>query len=252
MEVNLLHEPLPLAVVALAFAMGGILKGATGAGAPVVAIPIMAAIYDVRVAVALMLIPNFSTNVAQVVKYRANLVEPGFARNFAVTGMIGAGVGSLLLAKLPVSALQLLMAGIIIAYVVLRLARPELMLPVAYARKLVFSAGFFGGILQGSTGISAPIALTFLNSMRLARSTFIYTVSMFFAAMAMMQLPVLLYYDIMTLDIAILGVLALLPMFVAMPIGEWIGQRISPKLFDKGILLFLIFLAVRLIYVELV
>ena len=42
-------DPLSLLAIALTVAMGGILKGATGAGAPIIAVPVIAAFYDVRV-----------------------------------------------------------------------------------------------------------------------------------------------------------------------------------------------------------
>ena len=40
--------------------------------------------------------------------------------------------------------------------------------------------GVGGGILQGSAGLSAPISITFLNSMKLERNQFIPTISVYF------------------------------------------------------------------------
>ena len=55
-------DPLAIALAALAFACGGILKGAIGAGAPVIAVPILALLYDVPLAVALFTLPNLLSN----------------------------------------------------------------------------------------------------------------------------------------------------------------------------------------------
>lgn len=41
-----------IAYLVLAFYFGGVLKGATGAGAPIIAIPIISLLYDVPTAVA--------------------------------------------------------------------------------------------------------------------------------------------------------------------------------------------------------
>ena len=49
-----LDDPLAILAVLTALALGGLVKGATGAGAPLVAVPVMAAFFDVRVAVAVM------------------------------------------------------------------------------------------------------------------------------------------------------------------------------------------------------
>ena len=54
-----------LIIVGLAFAMGGILKGATGVGAPLIAVPVMTSFVDIRFAVAVFVVPNLVTNLIQ-------------------------------------------------------------------------------------------------------------------------------------------------------------------------------------------
>lgn len=119
------------------------------------------------------------------------------------------------------------------------------------ARKSVGVVSLIGGILQGAIGVSAPAVVTFLNAMKLPRPAFIFTISIFFASMAAVQIPVQMYYGLLTADIATLGLLAFVPLFAALPVGDWIGKRMSPKVFDALILTFLTLLAIRLIYVEL-
>ena len=58
-----------LVIVGLAFALGGILKGATGVGAPLVAVPLMTSFYDVRFAVAVFVLPNLITYLLQMFIY---------------------------------------------------------------------------------------------------------------------------------------------------------------------------------------
>ena len=244
-------DPLSLLAIALAMAMGGVLKGATGAGAPILAVPLMTAIYDVRVAVAVMVIPSIVTNVAQARRYRADRVEPGFAGKMATAGAIGVALGSVLLVSLPVGALQLSMAVMIAAYVAMRLGRPDLKLELPQARRLVWPAGFLGGALQGAVGLSAPVSLTFLNAMRLPRPVFIFTVSVYFVTMSIAQLAVQGPLGIMTRELALLSLLAVLPLVAAMPLGEAIGRRFAPRTFDLAILGFLALLAVRLVWAEL-
>tara|TARA_B100000768_G_scaffold167934_1_gene172399 strand:- start:1123 stop:1581 length:459 start_codon:yes stop_codon:yes gene_type:complete len=48
-----------IACLVLAFYFGGVLKGATGAGAPIIAIPIISLLYNVPKAVAAFTIPSF-------------------------------------------------------------------------------------------------------------------------------------------------------------------------------------------------
>lgn len=241
-----------LAAIIVAMLLGGILKGATGAGVPIVAVPVIAAVYDVRVAVAVMVVPNLISNVWQIYKFRGQAIEKLFCWQLAIFGALGAGLGTVALAELPSSILHLCMAGIIIAYILLRLLKPSARLSMPRARKAVAVVSFLGGILQGAVGVSAPVAVTFLNAMKLTRPVFIFTISIFFAAMAFVQIPAQIHYGLFTLDIALLGLLAFIPLLVALPAGDWIGRRISPAAFDTVILAFLGVLALRLIYVELV
>ncbi|MDF1608818.1 sulfite exporter TauE/SafE family protein [Hoeflea sp. YIM 152468] len=240
-----------LAAIAVAMILGGILKGATGAGIPIIAIPVIAAVYDVKIAVAVMVVPNLISNCWQIYRFRGNPTDKGFCWQLAAFGAIGAGIGTVVLAELPSSFLSLCMAAIVIAYILLRIAKPSVHLSMASAKKIVAAISTLGGILQGAVGISAPAVVTFLSAMKLARPAFIFTVSIFFASMAAVQIPVQIYYGLLTTDIATLGLLAFVPLFAALPVGDWIGRRMSPRVFDALILTFLAILAIRLIYVEL-
>lgn len=240
-----------LAAIAVAMILGGILKGATGAGIPIITVPVIAAVYDIKIAVAVMVVPNLISNVWQIYKFRDNPTDTSFCWRLGIFGAIGAGIGTAALAQLPSSLLSLCMAGIIFAYILLRVTKPSVQLSMAGAKKSVAIVSLAGGILQGAVGVSAPVAVTFLNAMKLARPAFIFTVSIFFASMAAVQIPTQIYYGLMTRDIATLGLIAFIPLFGALPVGDWIGRRISPKVFDAVILTFLAILALRLIYVEL-
>lgn len=242
-------NPWSVVAIAVALGLGGILKGVTGAGVPVVAVPIIAAVYDIKIAVALLVIPNLVTNLWQAFKYRDYWLEKGFAIKFGFVGAMGAGLGTVLLAYLPASILSVAIAAIIFAYIGLRLTKPDLKLQLTSARKLLWPAGLFGGVLQGAVGISAPVSVIFLNAMRIPRPQFIFTISVFFAAMCFVQLPLQISFGLMNWNIAIFGLLAILPLLATIPIGEWIGKRLSPIIFDKAILVVLAVLAIRLIWV---
>ncbi len=244
-------DPWGISAIVLALGLGGILKGVTGAGVPLIAVPIIAAFYDIKIAVALLVIPNLMTNIWQGIKYRAHPLEKGFAIKFGICGALGAGLGTIMLAYLPSSVLGLAIAVIIFIYVTLRLTMPNLQLPIARARRLLWPAGVFGGVLQGAVGISAPISVAFLNSMRIPRPNFVFTISVFFTAMCLAQLPAQIAYGLMSWNIALFGFFSIIPLFATIPVGEWIGRRMSPVVFDRAILLVLFVLAIRLAWVAL-
>lgn len=242
---------LAIFAVTVALSLGGLLKGATGMGTPVVAVPVMAAFVDVKLAVVVMVIPNLATNLWQFLQHGRHRLGEGFAITFALGGALGAALGTLLLVSLPVQALSLMMAGAVVLYITLRLARPDFRLPFATARKAAFPASMAAGILQGAAGISAPIAVSFLNAMRLERVVFIATISLFFASMSLVQIPALVWYGLMTPQVLILSAAALVPIFAAMPMGAWLARHMSAQRFDQVTLLLLSLLALRLIHAAL-
>ncbi len=234
-----------------AFALGGILKGATGAGAPIITIPVIAAFYDVRIAVIIMVIPNLLTNIGQLYQFRKTILPSFFTVSFALGGGIGAFLGTILLVSLPIKILTLSVAIIVIIYILLKIAVPSWKLDYGKAKKLVFIMGAGGGILQGSAGLSAPISITFLNSMKLERNQFIPTISVYFGVMSIFQMPTLYYYDFLNLEIIILSVMSTIVLMCFMPLGSWIAKSISKETFDKVTLILLGFIALRIIYLNL-
>ena len=246
----MVSDPVIIIAIFIAFALGGILKGATGAGAPIVTIPVMAAFYDVRIAVIIMVIPNLLTNIGQLYQFRKTILPRFFTISFALGGGVGAFLGTILLVNLPIKILTLSVACIVIVYIILKLAVPSWKLNYTKAKKLVFLMGAGGGILQGSAGLSAPISITFLNSMKLERNQFIPTISVYFGVMSIFQMPTLYYYDFLNLEIIIMSCISTIVLMAFMPFGSWIAKSVSKDSFDKITLILLGFIALRIIYLN--
>lgn len=237
-----------LILVFLAFGLGGILKGATGAGAAIIAVPVMTIFFGAPFAVAVFAIPNLVTNVWQGWSFRRHALASPLTLHFAVAGALGAGIGSFLLAWLPSEALNLAVALSVLAYVGFRAFRPGWVLSLARAERLAAPMGVLGGILQGAAGLSAPVSLSFLNALKLQRPQFIFTISVFFLAMALVQIPLLAGLGILTGERFVISCLALIPLVATMPLGAWLGKRLSAAIFDRVILGLLVILSLRLVW----
>ncbi|MCU0908334.1 MAG: sulfite exporter TauE/SafE family protein [Rhodobacteraceae bacterium] len=234
--------PLPsltdLLLMALGLGLGGILKGATGAGSPVIGVPVLTLFFNVPMAVALFTIPNLCTNLWQGWRFRASQVSRRFTWMFAGGGVLGALVGSFLLAALPGDVLMGTVAAATLLYIAFRLARPGWRLAPGAAQVLSGPVGVVGGL---------PVSVTFLNAVGLPRPQFIATISVFFAMMSVVQIPTLAALGILTADRAALSLLALIPLFLGMPVGAWLARRISVQAFDRVTLAVLGLIAVKLI-----
>jgi len=237
-----------IAVITLCLAGGGVLKGATGAGAPVLAVPALAAFFDVRFAVIIMLAPNLLTNAVQAWRFREHRPPASFMIPLLIGGVIGIIVGTLALKSFGTRELSLLVAFAVFGYVALRLARPHWSLPMAAGRLLALPVGALAGLLQGAAGLSAPASITFMNALQLGRDGFIAAISTFFAVFTSAQVIAVAYSGLMQPGEVWLSLLALLPVTLAMPLGSWIGRRVNPQTLDRLILGLLLVIAVKLVW----
>lgn len=228
--------------------LGGFLKGATGAGTPVVGVPILAIVFGVPKAVAIFSVLNLISNVWQAWSYRSALSRVRFVAVFAIAGALGAAAGSVLLASLPTDVLMGAVATVVFLYVGVRLAHPAWKIQRALGEAMAAPVGFVAGIMQGAGGISAPVSVTYLNAMRLERAEFVATISVFFFMMSVLQIPALAALGVLTWERAGLACLAAIPLFGAMPLGEMAAKQVSKETFDKMIIALLVLVALRLGY----
>lgn len=224
------------------------LKGATGVGAPFLAVPIMALLVNVQFAVAVFLIPNILTNALQAYRFRKHNPNTGFLRDFCLAGMLGAGLGTVAVAQLNADLLTTSVAVVVLVYVGFRFLVPDWALPWQTARRAAGFIGGIGGFFQGAIGLSGPISVTFMSAVGLQRPQFVVTMSSYFLAMTVVQLPVQLFYGILTSERMIYGLFALVPLIVGMSIGELLARKISKRVFDRIILVVLSLLALRILW----
>lgn len=236
-----------IVLAVLAVVLGGILKGAVGAGVPIITAPAITVLYDVQTAVAVLVVPNLLSNVWQAWAFRRQAMSPRFLILFTGGGMAGVLAGTLLLAWLSAEVLSLLVVLSVAGYIALRLARPGWVLSTRLAEKFAGPVGLLGGVLQGTTGVSAPASLSFLNAMRLPREAFIGTISTFFVTMSAMQIPALISVGILTVERTVMGFVVLAIVFASMPIGAWLGRRFSAAVFDRIMLVVLATIAAKII-----
>ena len=229
-------------------ALGGIVKGATGAGAPLIGVPFVAVISDVQTAVAIFAVLNIISNGWQATTFQNQIEDRRFAWRHAIAAAVGVIPGTLLLAQLPTDVITLVMAGIVVLYVVMRLSRPDWVLSRQSGLSLALPVGFVGGLMQGAGGLSAPVTIPFFNALRLSRMDFIGTISVFFLSMAALQVPSLIAFGLLTWERAAIGILAAIPMFCGIWIGSRLARFMSRESFDRAILLLLVVIAAKLAF----
>ena len=233
-------------IMIVAFALGGLVKGATGAGSPVIAIPVLTVFFDAKLAVAIMAVPNLFSNLVQIKQFRRSVENLTFSLKLSAFGTLGCLGGTLFFILTSTRMIELLVAIITVLYVVLSFKKNSKKLSQQFAKKMIPPIGLLGGFVQGTCGVSAPIALAFLNAIGMKRAEFIFTISCFFGAMAAIQIVSLSFFNFMTWQLFLLGLLSLAPIFLGMSLGDKLTKKISSQSFEKLILVFLILLSLQI------
>ena len=235
-------------IIFAALALGGLVKGALGAGLPVVAVPVLATFFDVPFAIAMMVVPTVVTNIWQVWQFRRERTGLGWLAGLCVAAGIGIAIGTWLLANLPAHILGVILAVVVVAYIVVRLAKPHWYIPPHVAARAAPAVGLVSGFLQGATGISAPVSLSFMSSLGFGRQQFVFAVSTLFVSFSVVQVPSLVAAGILTGHRLLLSALAFVPVLATMPAGNWLASRLSRRTFDRLLLGLLAVIAVKLVY----
>ncbi|RUT30054.1 sulfite exporter TauE/SafE family protein [Arsenicitalea aurantiaca] len=237
------------AVLTAALAAGAFVKGATGMGLPMIALPALAAVFGLQHAVVLMIIPIIVTNAWQTWSFRHMRHDESlrFLPRFLVGSGLGVVAGSIILTTAPERALLLGLGLILLFYVAFRLMNPHLVVQRARSLLLGLPMGLGAGVLHGATGISAPIGVTFIHAMGFERPTYVFAVSSMFLVLAVVQLPSLFLLGAIRAEWLLQGLFALVPILLVMPIGQTFAGRLSRKAFDRMILVFLGLIGLKLV-----
>jgi uncharacterized membrane protein YfcA len=238
---------LQLLTLVVGLAIAGLAKGATAMGLPLVATPILASVFGPKQAVVIMTIPIFVANTLLVLQswrifgYLRTLVP------LVLANAAGTVVGALLLAGLD----QKTFAILITLMVVLFLARGERIVGDPGARRaqlLIPIVGFVGGVMQGTTSISSPVIGSFFHAMKLPPHEYVITLASVFQISSAVQLVSYGALGLFTPDLLTLGVIACIPMLVALMAGIAIRGRLDQVRFRQVIVVLLVASVVNLLW----
>lgn len=237
-----------LLAIAAAMVVGAFLKGVTGMGLPLIAIPALAPVVGVERAVVIMALPTAVTNAWLAWRYRTHLHE---TRNLPVllgSGVLAAVGGAWLLTALDDRILSVVVATLVFAYVALLLLKPQARLREQPARWLAWPVGIMGGALQGATGLSGPVLATYLHATRLPQPTFVLSITLLFGVFAVAQAAGLVALGRYTGDILARSVLATILVMAVLPLGTLAARRLPRRVFDGIVLVVLVVSSIKLVW----
>ncbi|RXV67403.1 sulfite exporter TauE/SafE family protein [Burkholderia stabilis] len=240
--------PLDLAGIAVALLLGGMAKGITGIGVPLIAMPILSQFLPIRHAVLLLSMPIILGNIPQALEGGQVLAT---ARKIAapiVGTVIGNVVGVAILLSLNPGHAQAASGALLIFAATLMLAAPKLNLPDTWQKPVGFVLGFGAALMESIASVPGPLLATYLISSGATGRVFTK------------QIAIILVVSIVTLittfsgaahasgaDLAI-SAAASLPAIAGMWLVRPLRDKMSPRIFRMVVLLFVLAAASQMIW----
>ena len=246
MDLSLVSPALWLAVLA-AISLGGLLKGMTGLGLPLFAVPALAAITSVEDAVVLMVFPSVGANLWLVINHRRyrNLLREHLP--FLVTGSIGGLLGTGLLVLISDRGLKLLLVIWLGLYLIGYFSNRSSLKLFGASRTSGYPLGLAAGTIQGSTGISAQVVAPYYHARGLAPEAYAFAVAFTFLLFSVSQIAAMANLHLLTVNRIQLSLIALVPSLVFTRLGISLSRKISIAVFNKFLLATFILMEIKLI-----
>lgn len=240
-------DPFAVLVIAFAYFLAGISKGAIGFGVPLIAVPLVATVLPVPVAIALTFAPILSANIHQ--SFTAARPATVMRRFWPLILFlaVGTALGAQILTRVDQGTISIVVGIVLLVFVVSQGfdLRPEV--PEMAERWLGPVVGLASGLLGGIAGMMGPPFILYLVSLRLPRDAFVGTVSLFYLIGIVPLYVTLIASGIIARNEAIVSALACAPLFAGIVLGAWLRGRISQTGFQRALLAMIFIVGLNLI-----
>jgi uncharacterized protein len=234
--------PALLAFVLVVFLIAGFVKGVTGLGLPTVAMGLLATRLPPLNAIAIMIVPAVATNVWQTFAgpYLKDLLRRLWPLLvFTVLGVIS-GSGLLVGPYAPYGTVVL--GFLLVVYSLIALVNVRFHL----ARKNEGWVGAVSGVVSGlgaaMTGVQIIPTVVYLQALEMEQKEFVQALGLFFTTATLAQIFNLTNAGLMSVAIALPGLIALGASFAGMYIGQALRTRMHPNTFRRWFLISMLIL----------
>jgi uncharacterized membrane protein YfcA len=237
-----------LIVLALFLVVAGLMKGIIGVGMPIVALPLLSTIIDVRAAVMLLAVPLILSNIPQALEGGRTLqcLKRLLPVLLGMTPGILLGV-TILLAGNP-ATIKVVAGGVIVLVAMLTWAAPKFQLREGIRTPVGFGAGFAGGVLGGVAALPGPLVFTYLLAKGLRGKEFTKEASLFLVLSS--ALLAVLLASSSTFDWAdvLVSAAALIPVAAGMLLGQKLRALVPADAFKKAVLVIVLLSGLGLVF----
>ncbi len=236
-----------LVAVLSVISVGALLKGMTGLGLPLFAVPAIATLTSVEEAVVLMIIPGLGSNIWLVINHRRFAALLQDHKPFLLAGFVGGILGTFLLVAIDDRWLKLILAIWLALYLV-QYALGDFLKSVFQARGYAAAVvGTLAGTAQGASGVSAHIVAPYFHNRNVPPGAYAFLVAFAFLTFSFAQMSTALSTQLFTPQRLMLGLIALVPTLIFTRIGIGLAGRISTTVFQRILLVVFILMEIKLL-----
>ena len=236
-----LFETLTEAELIAAFAilgLAGLVKGFTGVGLPMVAIPLLSLIVGPSTAITIAVGPAAASNVVQSLRggYLPSLLRRFWSLCLALIVVIG--VTTPFIIGLDTSMLLLIVGSIVCLGSLLQLFQPSLRVPADKERFWNPVAGALGGLICGGANLHGGTMAIYFLAVGLTRDRLVAAIGMVFVVGAFPIYAVFFWSGILTREILWATAMALVPSLAAQWCGAYFRQFVPHERFRRIVVVF--------------
>ncbi len=233
---------------AVAFLIGGTIKGVLGIGLPLFLVPMLATVYDLATAVTLMVVPVLASNLQQSWQGRRYAIA-AVRRHWIV-----------LLFLIPFTAFSASMlagididTGILILGVIVVVFATFQMLPIKFdispraERWIGPPVGALSGLIGGISNLFGPPLIMYFVALKLPKDDFVGSIAMFFAVGAIVLYLSLIFNGVLVVENVVASAIGAVPVMIGVWLGRKVRNKVEQKTFQRILLLVLIVIGFNLI-----
>ena len=237
-----------LALAAMAIFFAGFVKGATGMGFTLMATPMLTLLLDIRVAIAVLLLPSVLMDLGQMLRRG---IPTAMLRRFSsmfLFAFAGVFLGTWELTQLPLWVLNLILGTVVILFAGAGLFAFTLNTSPRAETVMSPVMGFAGGFFLGLANTMGPVMAIYLHGLRLDKADFVKAISTAFVMAKFWQAIALSTWGLFTVEVLKQSLFVTAFILASFYLGLKAQDRIRQQTFNRAILVLLIFTGLMLIY----
>ena len=228
-----MFDPLSLFVISATFIIAGGVKGVIGLGLPTVSLGLLTATLDLPTAMSLLIAPSLVTNLYQATAGGHARVILWRIWPFLLIATATVWLGAIALTRVDLDVLSALLGLLLVAYGGLSLAGVRLRIPARSEGWMGLVFGAANGILTEMTGSFAVPVVMYLQGIGLSRDILVQSMGMLFTASTVALAFALGTNALLSTELVIASLLAIVPSLIGMWAGQNLRRRLSETQFRR-------------------